>query len=138
MDGLLRPFSSFHPLSTFYLIHLPNWVFCRSSSHITKPPETREERSIPRSQLRSELKIGAAFGCENIGVPMASTWLEIRFLTFKIECNPRNRATARYTRAAARSRKRDLYVTPCEEVKIDSIRRIVSIDLWMQIPHRIA
>ncbi|MED6138713.1 hypothetical protein PIB30_077014 [Stylosanthes scabra] len=40
----------------------------------------------------------------------ASTWLEIPFLTFKIECSPRNRAAARYSRAGARLRRHDFYV----------------------------
>ncbi|QHO08390.1 uncharacterized protein DS421_14g472180 [Arachis hypogaea] len=41
MDGLLKSSSAFRPLSIFHLIHPPDWMFYRSSSHMSKPPETR-------------------------------------------------------------------------------------------------
>ncbi|QHN99719.1 uncharacterized protein DS421_13g400260 [Arachis hypogaea] len=37
MDGLLRSSSAFHHLSIFHLIHHPDWVLYRSSSHMSKP-----------------------------------------------------------------------------------------------------
>ncbi|QHO02115.1 uncharacterized protein DS421_13g421040 [Arachis hypogaea] len=41
MDGLFRSSSAFRLLSIFHLIHPPDWMFYRSSSHMSKSPETR-------------------------------------------------------------------------------------------------